>query len=257
MKFMLLSLCSIISSIAFAQQPYYLSSCLYHTGKAIGFQDTLFDDQAWSQFDYQDDNISFHLTDTLYTRFHFKLLPDFFSASPRSDSFKIVLPALPAGAQFWLNGHRIYPRIMPDANVFRLSMILKYLNARGANLFAIAVFSKESISSLVSAPPFITMLPLIDAIDMEFQPGRDDQNQRNVLLSNRLGMKVEGRLYVEIKDMLKDTVLQTFNRNIVLAPYEFILHPAILRKYSPMQVTAVFTEKFSRLSKKIVVEAGH
>lgn len=254
---MLLSLCSIVSYFSFAQQPYYLSSCFYKTSLEKDFQDTLFDERAWSQFDYQSNHTDFQTADTLYTRFLFNLRPDFFSASPRSDSFKIVLPALQDGAQFWLNGHRIYPRITPDANVFRLSMVLKYLNTKGANLFVAAVFSKENISSFISEPPYISMLPLIDAIDMEFQQGRDNQNQRNVLLSNRLGMKVEGKLYLEIKDMVKDSVLQTFNRNIVLAPYEFILHPAILRKYSLMQITAVFTEKFSRLSKQIVIQSGH
>lgn len=256
MKFVLLSLFSIVGYISFAQQPFYLNSCLYNTSVEKGFQDTMFNDRTWTPIYYADSNANFYVADTIYTRFHFDLLPDFFSASPRTDSFKIVLPALQAGAQFWLNGHRIYPRITPDANVFRLSIVLKYLNKTGANLFVAAIFSKESIRNFISEPPYITMLPLIDAIDMEFQEGRSDQNQRNVLLSNRVGMKVEGKLYIEIKDMVKDTVLQTFNRNITLAPYEFILHPAILRKYSRMQIIAVFTERFSKLSKQIVIQSG-
>ncbi len=248
--------CAITITIQ-AQHPFTLEYCKYSSKYTTNFQDSSFEDADWTVFEYNNNAQQKIFSDSLFARFYFELQDDFFDAAPRKDSFKIILPHIDLGAQYWLNGHRIYPRISDAENVFRLSMILKYLKPQGKNMFAAALYSKESIKHFCSKPPIITMLPFIDAIDMEFQEGRADQNQRNVLLSNRLGMKVEGNLYVEIKDLVQDTVLQTFNRKLTLAPYEFILHPAILRKYSPMQVTAIFTERYAMLSKKIVIQAGN
>ncbi len=250
-------MCCFVAITCQCQKPFTLGNCKYSLKFTNNFQDSSFDDAAWNVFNYDTIQQQMISTDSLFTRFYFQLDNEFLDASPRKDSFKIILPHITLGAQYWLNGHRIYPRISDDENVFRLSMILKYLNPQGKNIFSAAIFSRESIAAFSANPPIITMLPFIDAIDMEFQEGRADQNQRNVLLSNRLGMKVEGNLYIEIKDLVKDTILQTFNRKLTLAPYEFILHPAILRKYSPMQVTAIFTEKYAKLSKQIVIQAGH
>lgn len=257
MKSLLFYMCCFIAITCQAQKPFTLGSCRYSSKFTNNFQDISFNDASWGVYEYDTSLHHILASDSLFTRFTFQLDDEFLNASPRKDSFKIILPYITIGAQYWLNGHRIYPKISNAGNEFRLSMILKYLNPVGRNIFSAAIFFRENAVRFSADPPIITMLPFIDAIDMEFQEGRADQNQRNVLISNRLGMKIEGNLYIEIKDLIKDTVLQTFNRSLTIAPYEFILHPAILRKYSPMQVTAIFTEKYTKISKKIVIQAGH
>ncbi len=259
MKKILLLLTSSLAMHAMAQKTIVLPQAKFNTGdntewKTTGFNDskwvTLKTDIAWEAQGYQDYN------GYAWYRIHFILPSSLKKNAFSKDSLKVFLGKADDACAAYFNGKLIGKTgSMPDdaggylgawniTSEFHLAANDPSLKWDGDNVLAVRVYDGGGGGGLYSATPFIAMLELIDAVQIQLDAA---SKSNTITLTNNGGKPVPGSLSMNILNAETGKNISTSTKAITLSPGK----TETIETANPdgrIYVKAIFTEQQSKLS---------
>ncbi|MBA2250716.1 MAG: putative Ig domain-containing protein [Chitinophagaceae bacterium] len=254
-----------IASLLQAQDKIILADPEFITGNNDHWKDISFDDSKWKTIrpnilwepqGYPDYN------GYAWYRFHFRLPSSLKDNSFLKDSLRIFLAKIDDADETFLNGEKIGATgSMPEdkegyigaynvTREYHVATASKFLRWDKENVLAVKVYDGGGGGGMYGGHPYIDMIDIIDAISLTLQHAVE-KNEVSVIITNQLGININGNLHLQIKDRKNNRTILNKNISLVLSPLKSA-YKNIEVPEGEMELSISFKEKNTGKIKSLV-----